>query len=92
MTTTFIVELSEAELKALQYVAYDANTWIQTAVHERCRMAMDEMVDLIVKEKLNAGLPITETKEQMVINSTLPSAKERHETNVALAMAGPIAV
>jgi hypothetical protein len=83
MINEFTVTLTDVELKALQYVAYDANDWIQNAVHERCRLAIDEMVSIEVSNRLNAGLPVSGTKEEIVMASTLPNAKERHEAKLA---------
>lgn len=74
----FVVTLSDVELKALEYVAYDANDWIQNAVHERCRIAIDELVQATINDKLSKGESVSGTKEEIVLSSTLPSAKDRH--------------
>jgi hypothetical protein len=47
------------------------------------------MVQEDIKVKLNAGLPISGTKEEMVLASTLPSAQERHDEALAQMAAGP---
>jgi len=90
MLHKFTVELSDAEKKALEYVSVTANDWIQHAVHERCRLAMEEMVQEEVKQKLAAGEPIIGTKEQIVMASSLPSALQRHEEALAKAQLGPL--
>jgi len=89
MTETYTVELSDVEVKALHYVAYDANAWIQNAIHERCRLAIEEMVNDDIRAKLDAGLPISGTKDEMVLASTLPNAQERHDAIMAQIAAGP---
>lgn len=94
MSQTFTIELSDIELKALNYVAYDANDWIQNAIHERCRLAIDELANDDVQHRLKNGLPIQGTREEIVLNSTLPSGKQRHEEALAsiqetMAMATP---
>jgi hypothetical protein len=89
MTETYTVELSDVEVKALHYVALDADLWIQNAIHERCRLAIEEMVADDIRTKLDAGLPISGTKDEMVLASTLPSAQERHDAIVAQISAGP---
>lgn len=81
--TTFTIELSDIELKALNYVAYDANDWIQNAIHERCRLAIDELANDDVQHRLKNNIPIQGTKEEMVLASTLPSGKQRHEEALA---------
>jgi len=89
MPEIFTIELSDAEVKALHYVAIDADSWIQNAVHERCRMAIEELVADDIKSKLDAGLSISGTKDEMVLTSTLPSAQERHDAIMAQIANGP---
>lgn len=83
MPNEYIITLSDGEKKALEYVALDANNWIQNAIHERCRLAIEELVSDDINDKLSKGLPIVGTKEEMLLNSTLPSAAERHEATIA---------
>jgi hypothetical protein len=89
MSNIYTVELTDVEKKALEWVAITADFWIQAAVHERCRIAIEEMVQEDIKAKLNANLPISGTKEEMVMASTLPSAQERHNAALAQMAAGP---
>ena len=89
MSNIYTVELTDVEKKALEWVAITADFWIQTAVHERCRIAIEEMVQEDIKAKLDAGLPISGTKEEMVLACTLPSAQDRHNTALAQMAAGP---
>jgi hypothetical protein len=80
---TYTIELTDLEKKALEYVAVDANDWIQNAVHERCRIAIEEMVSTDIAEKISKGETISGTKEEIALNSKLPSAKQRHEKMMA---------
>ena len=89
MSNIYTVELTDVEKKALEWVAITADFWIQTAVHERCRIAIEEMAQEEIKAKLAAGLPISGTKEEIVMASTLPSAQERHDATLAQMAAGP---
>ena len=41
--TTYTITLSDAEDKALHVVALSAQDWIDNAVHERCRLAIEEI-------------------------------------------------
>ena len=43
MSNIYTVELTDVEKKALEWAAITADFWIQTAVHERCRIAIEEM-------------------------------------------------
>ena len=81
--TTFTITLSDAEHKALGVVAVDQDNWIQNAVHERCRVAIEEIVAAEVQRKLTAGEPITGTKDDIVMAADIESAAERHARMMA---------
>ena len=74
---TYTITLSDAEDKALHVVALSAQDWIDNAVHERARIAIDEIVNAEVQRKLAAGQPITGSKEDIVIAADIESAAER---------------
>lgn len=75
--TTYTITLSDAEEKALHVVALSAQDWIDNAVHERCRIAIDEIVNAEVQRKLAAGESITGSKEDIVLAADIESAAER---------------
>lgn len=75
--TTYTITLSDAEDKALGVVAFSQNDWIQNAVHERCRLAIDEIVNAEVQRKLAAGEAITGSKEDIVMAANIESAADR---------------
>lgn len=75
--TTYTITLSDAENKALGAVAVNQDEWIQTAVHDRCRVAIDEIVAAEVQRKLAAGEAITGTKDEIVMAAQVESAAER---------------
>lgn len=83
MPKDYVVTLSDVEVRALRYVSVSANDWIQNAIHERCRLAIEEMVQTDIQTKLANGETISGTKEEMVLASTLPSAQERHDASMA---------
>ena len=70
------ITLSAAEAKALGHVAVDPEAWIQNAVHERCRIAIDEIVAAEVERKLAANEPITGSKEEIVLAADIKSAQQ----------------
>lgn len=74
---TYTITLSDAEDKALGSVALSQNEWINNAVHERCRIAIDEIVNEEVQRKLAAGEPITGSKDEIVMAANIESAAER---------------
>lgn len=77
MSKTYTIILSDAEDKALSFVAYDQNEWIQNAVHDRCRIAIEEIVSQEVQRKLAAGEPITGSKDDIVLQADIETAAER---------------
>ena len=75
--TTYTITLSDAEDKALGVVAFSQDDWIQNAVKERCRIAIEEIVAAEVQRKLAAGESITGSKDDIVIAANVESAAER---------------
>lgn len=77
MAVTYTITLSDAENKALGVVALSQQDWIDNAVHERCRVAIDEIVNAEVQRKLAAGETISGSKEDIVNAADIESAAER---------------
>jgi hypothetical protein len=75
---TYTITLSNAEDKALNAVAISAQDWIDNAIHERCRIAIEEIVNAEVQRKLAAGESITGSKEDIVLAADIESAAERN--------------
>ena len=75
--TTYTITLSDAEDKALGVVAMSAQDWIDNAVKERCRLAIEEIVAAEVQRKLAAGESITGSKDDIVMAANVESAAER---------------
>jgi len=74
---TYTITLTDAEDKALGFVAFSQQEWIDNAIHERCRIAIDEIVNAEVQRKLAANEPITGTKDDIVLAADIKSAAER---------------
>ena len=83
MTKQYTITLSDAEDKALSVVAFSQQDWIDNAVHERCRIAIDEIVAKEVERKLAAGESITGSKEDIVLAATVETAAE-HNAKAAM--------
>lgn len=62
----YTITLSSAEDKALSYAAMSQQDWIDNAVHERCRIAIDEIAKICVEQCLANGIQIPGSKEAMV--------------------------
>jgi hypothetical protein len=75
----YTITLTEAQKKALEYIAYDPQDWIENAVYERCRLAIDEIVAQEVERITSSGGELSGTKEDIVLSAPIKSAKEREE-------------
>lgn len=63
---TYQIILTAAEDAALSYAALSQDDWIQNAVHERCRIAIDEIVGIAVQACLQEGVQVPGTKDDIV--------------------------
>ena len=77
MTKQYIITLTDAEDKALSVVALSQQDWIDNAVHNRCRIAIEEIVNAEVQRKLAAGEQITGSKEDIVLAAIIETAAEQ---------------
>jgi len=62
----YSIQLSITEDKALSFVALSQDEWIQNSVHERCRLAIDEIVNITVQKCLETNTAIPDSKDAMV--------------------------
>jgi len=81
---TYTITLSDAEDKAIHVIATSAQDWIDNAVHERCRLAIEEIVAAEIQRKLAANETISGTKEDIVLAAPVKSAAERQAEFEAL--------
>lgn len=63
----YTVTLTEAEDKALGYIAYSQQDWIENAVHQRSRIAIEEIVKICVEKCLETNTQIPGSKDDMVL-------------------------
>ena len=64
--TTHTITLSQSETMALSYAALSPDEWIQISVHERCRIAIDEIVQIAVAKCLETNTQIPGSKDEIV--------------------------
>ena len=62
----YTVTLTTTEDLALSHVAASQQDWIDNAVHNRARIAIDEIVTLAVTKYLDANISIPATREEIV--------------------------
>ena len=61
------IELSDAQDLAFSYAAADQQEWFNNAVENRCRTAMDEIVQICVDKCLEQNIAIAGTRDDIVI-------------------------
>jgi hypothetical protein len=76
MSKNYTITLSDAQDKALSVVAFGQQEWIENAVFERCRLAIEEIVNAEVQRKLAAGETISGSKEDIVLAADIETAAE----------------
>jgi len=86
---TYTITLSDAEDKALGFVALSQQEWIDNAVHNRCRIAIEEIVAAEVQRLLADGETISGSKEDIVLAAPIKTAAERQAELEQLNTSGP---
>lgn len=76
MSKEITINLSDEEYKAMTIIAYDPIEWVQNVTQVRARAAIEEITNNIIQEKLENGEPIQGTKNEIFMNSEIPTAKE----------------
>lgn len=86
------ITLTDAEAKALAYVAYDPQEWAENAVKERARIAMDEIFQSEVQRMLAdpTTTEIPADKEAVVLAADIQSAAERQDALMATQLDGDL--
>jgi len=60
------VQLTDTQLKGLEYAAVSPQNWADNALTNRARIANDEIVDITVKHCLDNGIQVPATREEVV--------------------------
>ena len=83
--TTYTIELTDAETKAMEYVALSVQDWADNALQNRARIAMDEIYNEEVA-RMTADPAITSIpadKEAVVLAADIKSAAVRQAESEA---------
>ena len=83
--TTYTTELNDAEVKAMEYVAFSVQDWADNALKNRARQAMDEIYNEEVA-RMTADPAITSIpadKEAVVLAADIKSAAVRQAESEA---------
>jgi len=66
---TYTIELTNAEKMAMEYVAYNPQDWVENAMKERARIAIDDIVKLAVEKYLELSISIPGSKDEIVTDA-----------------------
>lgn len=67
--TSYTVGITTGEYKALQYVMGDQNEWVNNALKNRARIAIDEIQNLYTSYKIAKGEAITAIGSTAIIEA-----------------------
>ena len=62
----YTIELTATEDLALSYVAADQQDWIENAVKNRTRIAIEELMQLAVTKCMDTGTPVPSTRDALI--------------------------
>jgi len=62
----YTITLTDTEKLAMEYVAHDPQTWVENALKERARVAIDEIVKIAVEKFLAANESTPSSKDEIV--------------------------
>lgn len=71
------ITLTPAEAKAIACEMPNVIEWAEYTIKNRCRIAMDSIIEFEVQRKLAAGEPITGSRDEIVLAADVPSAADR---------------
>ena len=76
----YTITLSDAENKALAFVALDPQEWIDNVVKERCRIAIEEIVTIETARMIAdpSIISIPANQDEIVMSANIQSAYEKH--------------
>lgn len=79
----YTITLTDTEKLAMEYVTYDPQDWVENAMKERARIAIEEIVKIAVDKFLEAGQTIPGSREEIVAaaynNGWIQAAKDKIE-------------
>ena len=85
MSKTYTITLSAAQVKAMEHIAVDVQDWIENYVFHRSAVAIDEIVNNEIKRRLDAGEPISGTRDDIVMAAPIKTAAELQAEQLAAA-------
>jgi hypothetical protein len=65
----YTVTLTDTEKLAMEYIAYEPQDWVENAMKERARIAIDEIVKIAVEKFLEINESIPGSKDEIVFQA-----------------------
>ena len=62
----YTVTLTDTEKSAMEYIAYEPQDWVENAMKERARIAIDEIVKIAVDKFFEINESIPGSKDEIV--------------------------
>jgi hypothetical protein len=84
--TTYTIELNDAEVKAMEYVAISVQEWAENALKNRARMSINDIYSKEV-ERMTADPNITSIpadKNAVVLAANIQSAADRETSEASI--------
>ena len=86
MSKTYTVTLTDAEVKAMEYIAYDVQDWVDNALNTRARIAKqqiyDEEVARMTADESVESIPAN--VDLVVLAADIKSAKQKTDEQAEL--------
>lgn len=76
MSRNITITLTDMEYKALEVVAYSPTEWVENVTKVRAEKAIKTITDDLIQQKLDAGEPISGTREEIFNSADLQTAQE----------------
>jgi hypothetical protein len=80
MAATYVINVTDAQQKALEYIFYSPQEWIESTVKERANSAMQDIILSQLRLAEMTGEQLSGTAEQIVLSANIRSVVERRES------------
>lgn len=65
--TQYTLELTQAQDMALAYAAFSQQDWIDNVVKNRCRIAIEEIMQVALDKSIETGTQLPVTQDEIVM-------------------------
>ena len=83
MSVTYTVTLTDAQDKAFRHVALDPQFWLENMFIGRAKQAVEDISRKEIDRKIEAGEPITGSKEDLVLAANIKSVEQMNAEELA---------